>query len=190
MARKAKRASNGKKVEALTHEAARRRNLATAELSAVAECVEELDPVGPVRFRRPTPLPKGEARPRDLDLDPQIIWNGARIRLTRPWTTTKSYRRSREPHPAWREVVCSEDNQHVKIGPDDYFLSADGKLMPAPQGPSAARPQVFQAGVEVISRFLATDSARRRAPLVGFQSSPRCHLLGPLPEHQSDPGSS
>jgi hypothetical protein len=51
--------------------------------------------------------------------------------LTRPWTITKSYRRSREQHPVWREVVCTEDNQHVKIGPDDYFLSADGKLMPA-----------------------------------------------------------
>src|SRR5262249_43066439 len=30
-----------------------------------------------------TPLPKGETRPRDGDLDPQIVWNGARIRLTR-----------------------------------------------------------------------------------------------------------
>jgi hypothetical protein len=51
--------------------------------------------------------------------------------LTRPWTITKSYRRVPDKHPVWREVVCAEDNQHVKIGADDYFLSAEGLLMPA-----------------------------------------------------------
>ncbi len=50
--------------------------------------------------------------------------------LTRPWTVTKSYRREAEPHPAWREVVCAESNLHVRIGKDDFFLSADGLLMP------------------------------------------------------------
>jgi hypothetical protein len=51
--------------------------------------------------------------------------------LTRPWTITKSYRRVADKHPVWREIVCMEDNQHVRIGKDDYFLSADGRLMPA-----------------------------------------------------------
>jgi len=51
--------------------------------------------------------------------------------LTRPWTVTKSYRREPNPYPVWREVVCAESNQHVRIGPDDFFLSADGYLMPA-----------------------------------------------------------
>jgi hypothetical protein len=51
--------------------------------------------------------------------------------LTHPWTITMSYRRAPDKRPVWREVVCAEDNQHVKIGADDYFLSADGKLMPA-----------------------------------------------------------
>jgi hypothetical protein len=50
--------------------------------------------------------------------------------LTRPWTVTKSYRREPDPHPAWREVVCAESNLHVRIGKDDFFLSADGLLMP------------------------------------------------------------
>ena len=29
-----------------------------------------------------TPLPEGETRPRDPDLDPQIIWQGATLRLS------------------------------------------------------------------------------------------------------------
>lgn len=80
--KKKKASKRAKQVEALTHEEATRKNLATAELAAVAERMEELDPVAPVRFSRRTPLPKGETRPRDADLDPQIIWKGARIRLT------------------------------------------------------------------------------------------------------------
>jgi hypothetical protein len=51
--------------------------------------------------------------------------------LTRPWTVTKNYRREPDRYPAWREVVCTESNQHVRVGKDDYFLSADGHLMPA-----------------------------------------------------------
>ena len=33
-------------------------------------------------YPRARPLAKGERRARDEDLDPQIVWNGARIRLT------------------------------------------------------------------------------------------------------------
>jgi hypothetical protein len=50
--------------------------------------------------------------------------------LTRPWTVTKSYRRMQVARPVWREVICAEGNQHVKIGREAYFLSADGYLMP------------------------------------------------------------
>jgi hypothetical protein len=48
-----------------------------------------------------------------------------------PWTVTKHYRREPSRYPVWREVVGSESNQHVRIGNDDYFLSAEGYLMPA-----------------------------------------------------------
>src|ERR1700730_8091168 len=82
MARRAKRAKSGKQVEALTHEEATRKNLATAELASIAERLEELDPAKPMRFGRRTPLPKGATRERDPDIDPQLIWNGARIRLS------------------------------------------------------------------------------------------------------------
>jgi hypothetical protein len=49
--------------------------------------------------------------------------------LTRPWTVTKSFRR--EKNVAWTEYDCNENNNHVGIGKESYFLSADGYLMPA-----------------------------------------------------------
>jgi hypothetical protein len=49
--------------------------------------------------------------------------------LTQPWTVTKSYRR--DPNPIWFDNNCSENNNHVVIGKENYFLSADGLLMPA-----------------------------------------------------------
>jgi len=51
--------------------------------------------------------------------------------LTRPWTVTQNYRRTPNPRPFWREYVCAENNTHVVIGNDTYFLSAEGFLMPA-----------------------------------------------------------
>ena len=52
--------------------------------------------------------------------------------LTRPWTVTKNYRRDAATKPIWwREDVCAENNVHVGIGDEVYFLSADGLLMPA-----------------------------------------------------------
>jgi hypothetical protein len=51
--------------------------------------------------------------------------------LTRPWVVTKSYRRNPNPRPEWQEYVCAESNNHVRIGQESYFLSADGYLMPA-----------------------------------------------------------
>ena len=82
MARRAKIIKGKKQVDALKHDKATRKNLATAELASVAERMEEIDPVGPQRYARARPLPKGVVRERDLDLDPQIVWNGARIRLS------------------------------------------------------------------------------------------------------------
>jgi hypothetical protein len=52
--------------------------------------------------------------------------------LTRPWVVKKSYRRVVTDKPIWwREDVCAEGNAHVGIGRENYFLSADGLLMPA-----------------------------------------------------------
>jgi hypothetical protein len=51
--------------------------------------------------------------------------------LTRPWTVTQNYRRAASPQPFWREFVCAENNSHVQVGKETYYLSADGLLMPA-----------------------------------------------------------
>jgi hypothetical protein len=52
--------------------------------------------------------------------------------LTRPWTVDRTY--LREPNPKWLEKSCHEANNHIVIGAEDYFLSADGKLMPVRAG--------------------------------------------------------
>ena len=51
--------------------------------------------------------------------------------LTGPWTVARSYRRNKNPRPAWVEMNCAENNQHIRIGTENYFISADGLLMPA-----------------------------------------------------------
>jgi hypothetical protein len=50
--------------------------------------------------------------------------------LTRPWTVIRTYRRNPDPRPAWNEDACAENNAHVRIGRDAYFMSPDGYLMP------------------------------------------------------------
>jgi hypothetical protein len=51
--------------------------------------------------------------------------------LTGPWTIKKKYTRdASNKYPDWRETICAENNQHVLIGREYYFLSADGLLMP------------------------------------------------------------
>jgi hypothetical protein len=51
--------------------------------------------------------------------------------LTRPWSVDKTFRRNPNPHPVWARTSCVEGNQQVVIGAENYFLSADGLLMPA-----------------------------------------------------------
>jgi hypothetical protein len=55
--------------------------------------------------------------------------------LSRPWTVNRTYRR--EVHPVWPEDICDEDNHHVNIGPESYFVSDDGYLMPTRKGQPA-----------------------------------------------------
>jgi hypothetical protein len=54
--------------------------------------------------------------------------------LTRPWTVDKRYRRSPDPHVSWPEYVCADGQSHVQVGDENYYLSADGLLMPAKKG--------------------------------------------------------
>jgi hypothetical protein len=57
--------------------------------------------------------------------------------LTRPWTVVRNYRRNR--NPIWFQNNC-EDDQHVKVGKEDYVVGADGLLMPVRKG--QARPDL------------------------------------------------
>jgi hypothetical protein len=66
--------------------------------------------------------------------------------LTRPWTVTKTFRRER--NPSWFENDCSEDNHHVSIGKEHYFLSADGYLMPAKKGQSPPDLRYFKQSLK------------------------------------------
>jgi hypothetical protein len=54
--------------------------------------------------------------------------------LTRPWTVDKKYVRNADPRADWPESICPEYNAQIFIGKDNYYLSADGFLMPAKKG--------------------------------------------------------
>ncbi len=72
-----------KQITTLNHEADVRRNIPTAEMADLAAMQEELGPLAPAVYQRARPLVEGDVRERDEDLDPQIVWNGARITLTK-----------------------------------------------------------------------------------------------------------
>lgn len=71
-----------KSVETLNHNEATRKNIATAELQNTLEWMEEKDPQKPAIYHRARPLEQGHFRERDMDQDPQIIWNGMTLNLS------------------------------------------------------------------------------------------------------------
>ncbi len=71
-----------KSIDALKHDAASRKNIPTAEMESFFLREEDSAPRAPVAYPRERPLGVGETRTRDGELDPQLIWNGAKIRIT------------------------------------------------------------------------------------------------------------
>jgi hypothetical protein len=63
--------------------------------------------------------------------------------LTRPWVITKHYNRVR--NPIWVEAICSENNDHIKLGAETYMRSADGLLMPAKKGQHPPDMRYFES---------------------------------------------
>jgi hypothetical protein len=61
--------------------------------------------------------------------------------LTRPWSATKTYKRTHEA--IWVENNCTENNNHVAAGKQDYMVSADGFLMPVRKGQPAPDLRYF-----------------------------------------------
>jgi hypothetical protein len=51
--------------------------------------------------------------------------------LTRPWVVDKKYVRNADRLADWPESICPEYNAQVFVGTENYYLSADGFLMPA-----------------------------------------------------------
>ncbi|MEA2907192.1 MAG: hypothetical protein QOI12_4579 [Alphaproteobacteria bacterium] len=64
--------------------------------------------------------------------------------LTHPWTVVKNYRRHPSARPIWTEQNCAETNPHVRVGKDDYMVSADGFLMPTAKGQKAPDLKYFK----------------------------------------------
>ena len=71
-----------KSVHAIKHDDATRKNIPTAEMESFFLREEDSAPRPPVAYPRERPLANGETRERDGELDPQLIWNGATIRIT------------------------------------------------------------------------------------------------------------
>jgi hypothetical protein len=51
--------------------------------------------------------------------------------LTRPWSVDKTFKHDPDPYPNFTRVSCMEGTNQIVIGKENYFLSADGALMPA-----------------------------------------------------------
>jgi hypothetical protein len=62
--------------------------------------------------------------------------------FTHPWTVDKRYRRDR--NVGWYEDNCNENNHHVVVGKDSYFVSGDGYLMPVKKGQKAPDLRYFK----------------------------------------------
>jgi hypothetical protein len=64
--------------------------------------------------------------------------------LTRPWSVDKTFRRDPNPHPYFGQTFCTEGNNQIVIGKENYFLSADGLLMPAKKDQAAPDLKYFK----------------------------------------------
>jgi adenine-specific DNA-methyltransferase len=72
-----------KKVEALQHDSATRRNIPTAEMESFFRREEDAAPRPPVTYPRARPLKEGETRTQEEPRRPELIWNGTRITITK-----------------------------------------------------------------------------------------------------------
>src|ERR1700724_1153761 len=66
--------------------------------------------------------------------DPNVLHDEITVfdhALTRPWSVDKTYRRNPNRYPNWSRISCMENTHQIVISKENYFLSADGLLMPA-----------------------------------------------------------
>src|SRR6266404_7443010 len=99
---------------------------------------------------RSTATTRPSSRSASLSTAPTPICSMTRLppldnALTRPWVVTRNYHRVVTNEPIWwREDVCAENNAHVAIGKESYYLSADGLLMPAKKDQAAPDLRYFK----------------------------------------------
>jgi len=75
-------AKTPKAVDSYTQPGSRRNN-PTAEFQSLNEIQEDQAPRDPVPYPRAEALPEGATRERDTDLDPQLVWKGMEIIITK-----------------------------------------------------------------------------------------------------------
>jgi adenine-specific DNA-methyltransferase len=73
---------SSKQVDALKHDAAKRRNIPTAEMESFFRRDEDSSPMPPKHYARAQPLSEGQKRTEEEPSAPELIWNGARITIT------------------------------------------------------------------------------------------------------------
>jgi hypothetical protein len=66
--------------------------------------------------------------------------------LTRPWSVDKTFKRDPNPYPNFSRVSCMEGTNQIVIGKENYFLSADGALMPAKRDQAPPDLRYFKQG--------------------------------------------
>jgi hypothetical protein len=80
--------------------------------------------------------------------DPNLMHNDITTidhALTRPWVVKQTYSRLLSDKLLWLpHEVCGEGNNHVSIGKENYFLSADGYLMPTKKDQSPPDLRYFK----------------------------------------------
>jgi len=69
--------------------------------------------------------------------------------LTEPWTVNKRYLRVQEKNVIYYENECSENNQHVVIGKEGYYLSGRRLSHAGQEGSEAAGPALLQGDPEI-----------------------------------------
>jgi len=77
--------------------------------------------------------------------DPDLMHNFITIidaAFTHPWTVDKHYRRDRKV--IWFEDNCTENNHHVVIGKQGYYVSSEGYLMPTRKGQKPPEMRYFK----------------------------------------------
>ncbi|RCW87573.1 site-specific DNA-methyltransferase [Phyllobacterium bourgognense] len=188
-------AKSPREIDALTHGTARRINVPTAEMASLFEQQAELlgDTERALSLPRPRPLAKGASRERDCDLDPQIVWNGAKIRITKDQMRKLAETGELELGDAqlvwrgkdtqdWSDLVVNapaiyvQEKVHPKAIIDDLKRRSDARRETQTDAPDLfadfngltnpeARAEFYQHSQHWTNRFILGDSQQVMASL-------------------------